>query len=121
MISRLRHRIVVLEKNSSPGPLGRDLDKRKVAMLWGAFIELGLDGRAKYQQIGHTAVTGKMIFRGPVSLDMSRHSFFYKGKEYEAVEPPGNPDTQERYITIVVRERPTVGVGENDGSEPGPL
>ena len=102
------HRIKVEEKEEVAGPMGTTVEWIKVAELWGGFAEVSLDGRAKFQQIGHSSVAGKLIFQGPLGVDlkMAEHRFVYKGEHYEAVEPPGNPDTLNRFVSIVVKKLP---------------
>ena len=108
MYSQLRHRIKVEQKDSVPGPLGPTEEWVTVAELWGGFAEMSLEGRTQFQQIGHSSVAGKLVFRGPLgfNLDMANHRFVYKGEYYEAVEPPSNPDTVNRFVTIVVKKLP---------------
>ena len=106
MIGRLRHRIEVQEKRETPGPLGPNIEWVKVAERWGAFVEINLDGRAQYQQIGHSSVAGRLVFRGPLDLNMANHRFLYKGEYYETVEPPSNPDTVNRLVSVVVKKIP---------------
>lgn len=108
MAGRLRHRIKVIEETSERGPLGPTITQTEIATLWGAFAELSLEGRAKYQQIGHSTVAGKFVFRGTLGfeLKMSKHKLKFNGEYYKAIEPPGNPDTLNRFISIVVKKLP---------------
>jgi hypothetical protein len=108
LYSQLRHRIKVERKDSVPGPLGPTEEWVTVAEFWGGFAEVSLEGRTQFQQIGHSSVAGKLVFRGPLgfNLDMANHRFVYKGEYYEAVEPPSNPDSINRFVTIVVKKLP---------------
>jgi len=108
LYSALRHRIKVEEKHEEQGPLGPIVEWTTVAELWGGFAEVSLEGRAQFQQIGHTSIAGKLMFRSPLGFDlnMANHRFVYKGEHYEAVEPPSNPDSINRFVTIVVKKLP---------------
>lgn len=108
MYSALRHRIIIEEKKEEAGPFGVDVKWVPVAERWGGFAEVNLEGRAQYQQIGHSSVTGKLIFEGPLGfeLGMAKHRFKIRGECFEAVEPPSNPDTVNRFVSIVVRRLP---------------
>lgn len=108
MYSQLRNRIEVKEKQETPGPLGPIVEWVTIAEHWGGFAEVSLEGRAQFQQIGHSSVAGKLVFRGPLDFDlnMANHRFVYKGEYYEAVEPPSNPDSTNRFVSIVVRKLP---------------
>lgn len=108
MYSSFVHQIGVEELHRKDGPLGPTEEWTNVATLWGAFAEVSLEGRTQYQQIGHSSVAGKLIFRGPLgfSLNMANHRFIYKGEYYEAVEPPSNPDSTNRFVSIVVKKLP---------------
>lgn len=108
MYSQLRHRIEVEEKQETPGPLGPVIEWVTIDDLWGGFAEVSLEGRAQFQQIGHSSVAGKLVFRGPLgfNLNMANHRFTFKGEYYEAVEPPSNPDSTNRFVSIVVQRLP---------------
>lgn len=108
MYNALKHRIKVEEKQETPGPLGPDIKWVTIAEFWGGFAEVSLEGRAQFQQIGHSSIAGKLVFRGPLGFDlnMANHRFVYKGEYYEAVEPPSNPDSTNRFVTIVVKKLP---------------
>ena len=102
------HQIGVEEKREMPGPMGTTVEWVAIATLWGGFAEVSLEGRTQFQQIGHSSVAGKLVFRGPLGFDlkMADHRFKYKGEYYEAVEPPSNPDTVNRFVSIVVQKLP---------------
>jgi hypothetical protein len=108
LYNALKHRIKVEELRQEHGPLGPIEEWVPITELWGGFAEVSLEGRAQFQQIGHTSIAGKLIFRGPLEFDlnMANHRFVYKGEYYEAVEPPSNPDTVNRFVSIVVQKLP---------------
>lgn len=108
MFNAFKHRITIEEKQEIPGPFGTEKKWVPIAERWGGFAEVSLDGRTQFQQIGHSSVAGKLIFRGPLGFDlnMANHRFNYKGEYYEAVEPPSNPDTVNRFVSITVRKLP---------------
>lgn len=108
MYNSLMHQIDVIEETRVSGPLGPTITEETIATFWGAFAEVSLEGRAQFQQIGHSVVAGKLMFNGPLGfdLDMAKHKFKYKGDYYEAIEPPSNPDTLNRFISIVVKKVP---------------
>lgn len=108
MYSSLIHQIGVEEKREIQGPLGSTVEWVPIAELWGGFAEVSLEGRTQFQQIGHSSVAGKLVFRGPLGFDinMANHRFSYKGEYYEAVEPPSNPDSTNRFVSIVVQKLP---------------
>lgn len=62
-----------------------------------------LEGRAKHQQIGHSAAKKSFVVRGPAELTINER--LKCGNQWYAIEePPGNPDGLGRLVTIYVRE-----------------
>lgn len=107
---KLRHFIDIMEHTvTDKTPLGKVRTWTKRETLPCLVRLESLEGRSKYQQIGHSEVNQSVVFRMPISLAMKENMFRYNGKWLEIVEPPGNPDGVNRYVTISVRstEEPT--------------
>lgn len=125
--ARFKHRIAIQRKEQTDGPLGPTVEWVDKEIRWGRFTYTSIEGRAKYQQIGHSAVAGTILFRGPVEIDMANHRFVFQGQHYEAIEPPVNRDTVNRLVSIAVQQLPQQPDGEGEDEEedngdiPGPL
>lgn len=134
----LRHMVEIQRKKVVPGPLGSNVEWETVERRRCAFTNVNTEGRAQFMQIGHSSVAGRLVFRGPIDIEMGEHRFVYQGEFYEAIEPPANLDTINRFVSVAVRrlvqqpepeepEEPEEpggnggGGGDDDDDVPGPL
>ena len=99
----LRHEVDIMsEQVVNSGAMGDEKEWVAVEECVPCLVRLeNLDGRAKYQQIGHSTVTNSVVFRD-VDLTMD-HKLKWGDQWLEIIESPGNPDGVGRYVTVLVR------------------
>lgn len=103
-IADLRHRITIQKlilEESPNGPVKEWIDRTE---RWGKIELMGLNGREKYGQIGHSEVTHRIIFRGMPDISYKDTRFKHQGKIYQPIEPPANADGLGKWTTIAVKE-----------------
>lgn len=103
MIGHLKDRIRVQERIIDETPTGVKRTWQDKETRWGRMVLIGLDGRAKYEQVGYSNVTHKLILRGNLDLSLADTRFIWRNKVYEPIEPAGNPDGFDDYIVMAVR------------------
>jgi head-tail adaptor len=86
------------------GPDGTTETWEDVETRWAAVSLVSLEGRTRYQQIGHSEVQNEIRFRGPVDITLANHRFKWRDQYFEAIEPPGDPSTVGKGIIVAVRE-----------------
>jgi len=103
MIGQLNDRIRVQERITETTATGVKRFWRDKEVRWGRMVLIGLDGRAKYEQVGYTNVSHNLILRGSLDLSLSKIRFIWRNRIYEPIEPAGDPDGFDDYVTMLVR------------------
>lgn len=99
----LRHDVDVLEETWENTPLGR-VSTWTTRETIPCLVKLeSLEGRGKFEQLGYSEVKRTVVFRGPVNLSI-KDRLLFEGQLLEIIEPPGNPDGVNRFVTVSVRE-----------------
>ena len=107
-----RDRIAIQEYTEIDDPLGSYKEWKDVEARWGREASLSTEGRAQYQQIGHSKVEKEFVFPGGVELTISDHRMKHRGNYYKAVEPPRVLGGIKKITRIAVEE-----VGPEDEPE----
>lgn len=72
--------------------------------LWGDVIPLSVDGRAAYQQVGHSSATHVVRLRGRHEIRLADHRFVWRGRVLVPVEPGKDADGSGRWTTVTVED-----------------
>jgi head-tail adaptor len=91
-VGRYTHRVTIQEKTgvtaTADGPVTEWGD---VETRWARVVLVSLDGRQKFQQLGHSSVTNRIHFQGRVEVELGQHRFKWRDEYYYPIEPPGEP------------------------------
>src|SRR5690606_40930226 len=68
---RLKHRITIEKLTRVQSPLGPEEKWIPVETRWGRVALLKLEGRALYQEVGHSEVSHRVTLRGHVELTLA--------------------------------------------------
>lgn len=96
-------RIKIQKRTITRGAMGNTESWSDVDTVWGFVVPISVSGLAAYSQAGKTDVTHKMVFRVPVTLNLSEYRFVYDSQNYLPIDPPIDPDMKSRYQTILVK------------------
>ncbi|MBA7569927.1 hypothetical protein ES708_11669 [subsurface metagenome] len=86
LADKLRDRVSIQVKTTTPGPLGETEVWKPVETRHAQVTPLDAKARAVYQQL-QSEVSHKVIFRGSVSLSLGNNRLLWKDKTLEPVEP----------------------------------
>lgn len=86
-----RHRVTKQERNTVPGPTGPETTWTDVKSYFAWVGLVALEGRERYQQLGHSTTRYEIKIRGPVDVEMGKHRFLWGDRALLPVEPPGDP------------------------------
>lgn len=101
---RYRHRVTIQERRTIPGPDGPITEWVNAETRWARVVLVGLEGREKYQQLGHSQVRNAIHFRGAVDVTLGQHRFKWRGKSYVPIEPPADPTGMGTETVVAVAE-----------------
>jgi len=103
-VGRYRHRVTIQERQTTPGPDGPITDWVDVKTRWARVVLVGLEGREKYQQLGHSQVRNAIHFRGAVAITMGQHRFKWRNSFYLPIEPPADPTGAGTETVVTITE-----------------
>jgi len=99
-----RKQVEIQKRQTKEAPGGVSETWETQETRWATQVELGLEGRSKYQQIHNTQATHKFIFTGIPSFDLEDYRIKLGDDYYEFIEPPGNTDMVGKNAHIVTRK-----------------
>lgn len=104
-MKRVDTRVTLQEYTEVDDPLGTVREWQDVETYWAKKIYISIDGRAKFEQIGHSNIDFYLRFNYRLDLELSKHRFKIDGKIYEVISPPEHRQAISRVITkIAVKE-----------------
>ena len=103
-------RVTVQEYVEVKDPMGTTKEWQDVETYWATKIYISIEGREKFQQIGHSDIDFYLRFSHPIDISLADNRFEINGKYYEAIEPP-----QER--GLISRRATKIAVKEVAGDE----
>src|SRR5690606_2906161 len=103
---RLKHRITIEKLTRVQGPLGPEEKWVPVETRWGRVALVKLEGRALYQEVGHSEVSHRVTLRGHVELTLAAHRLRWEGRNLllKPLEPPAYTGDRQPFTTIVCKE-----------------
>ncbi|MDD3092382.1 MAG: head-tail adaptor protein [Methanoregulaceae archaeon] len=93
-------RIKIQKKTVTRGAMGNTESWSDVETVWGLVVPISVSGLAAYSQAGKTEITHKLVFRSPLTLNLSEYRFVYDSETYIPQDPPV---FDSRYTTILVK------------------
>jgi len=96
-------RIKIQKKTITRGAMGNVESWADVETVWGLVVPISVSGLAAYSQAGKTEITHKLVFRSPLTLNLSEYRFVYDSQNYLPIDPPTDPDMKSRYQTILAK------------------
>ncbi len=93
-------RIKIQKKTVTRGAMGNTESWSDVETVWGLVVPISVSGLAAYSQAGKTEITHKLVFRSPLTLNLSDYRFVYESETYIPQDPPV---FDSRYTTILVK------------------
>lgn len=96
-------RIKIQKRTITRGAMGNTESWSDVDTIWGLVVPVSVSGLAAYSQAGKTEITHKLVFRSPLTLNLSEYRFVYDSQNYLPIDPPTDPDMKSRYQTILVK------------------
>ena len=107
-------RVTIQEYVEIEDPMGTVKDWQDVEkyspFVWATKIYISIEGRERFQQIGHSDIDFYLRFSHPIDISLADNRFKIDGKYYEAIEPP-----QER--GLISRRATKIAVKEVAGDE----
>ena len=98
-------RVTVQEYVEIDDPMGAVKEWSDVETYWATKIYISIEGREKFQQIGHSDIDFYLRFSHPIDISLADNRFKIDGKYYEAIQPPEQRGLISRRTTkIAVRE-----------------
>ena len=103
-------RVTVQEFVEIDDPMGTVKEWQDTETYWATKIYISIEGREKFQQVGHSDIDFYLRFSHPIDISLADNRFKINGKYYEAIEPP-----QER--GLISRRATKIAVKEVAGDE----
>ena len=107
-------RVTVQEYEEIQDPMGTVKEWSDVETYWATKIYISIEGREKFQQIGHSDIDFYLRFSHPIDISLADNRFKIVENDnpvyYEAIEPP-----QER--GLISRRSTKIAVKEVTGDE----
>ena len=101
LASALKHKIRLLERVATQGPLGQSVVFKPISDHFAAIIPLDVRAAAQYMQMNMVA-SHKILLRGKVQIDMGVHEILYQTKRYE---PTASAKHHGQVTEVIVKER----------------
>lgn len=106
MIGFYRDRIKIQKETKEDGPFGPTSSWDDVGVpFWAAMTDISTDGRARYQQLGHSDVVYVIKIPRLLTLTIADHRVVWGSRYFRCVDPPQQRGVQGSHVTTVaVRE-----------------
>ena len=98
-------RVTVQEYAEVEDPMGTTKEWQDVKTYWATKIYISIEGREKFQQIGHSDIDFYLRFSHSIDISLADNRLKIDGKYYEAIQPPEQRGLISRKATkIAVKE-----------------
>lgn len=98
-------RVTVQEFVEVVDPMGTAREWSDAGTYWATKIYISIDGKEKFQQIGHSDIDFYLRFSHPIDISLADNRFKFDDKYYEAIQPPEQRGLISRRTTkIAVKE-----------------
>jgi head-tail adaptor len=101
---RLRDRVTILERITTPTPGGVEETWEADGDRWGRVAPVSVQNAARYQQALNTEVTHTVTFRGRVELSIADNRIGWRNRQYRIVQRTYDVDGTGKTTMCAIRE-----------------